>query len=63
VVIARGTVRTQPGKPGVAKLRVTSAAASKLRRAARVSVVVIGEATSVAGDKSKLSRSVLVRRR
>ena len=63
VVIARGTVRTEAGKPRVARLRLTKAAASKLRRAARVSVVVVGEAASTAGDRSTFSRSILVRRR
>jgi hypothetical protein len=63
VVIARGTVRTDAAKAGVAKLRLTKAAAAALRRAARVTVLVAGEATSAAGDKTKLSRSILLRRR
>jgi len=63
VVIARGTVRTEAGKPGVARLRLTRAAARRLRRVTRVSIVATGEATSAAGDRSRFSRSILVRRR
>jgi subtilisin-like proprotein convertase family protein len=63
VVIAHATVRTEAGKGSVAKLRLTKAAAAKLSRAARVTVLVTGEATSAGGDRSTLSRSILLRRR
>jgi subtilisin-like proprotein convertase family protein len=63
VVIARATVRTDGSKPGAAKLRMSRSALAKLRRVARVTVVVTGDATAANGAKAKLVRSVLVRRR
>ena len=63
VVVARGTARSDGSKPGNVKLRVSRSAAAKLRRAARVTVTVVGEATTANGDKAKLARSILVRRR
>jgi hypothetical protein len=63
VVIGRATVRSDGAKPGTAKLRLSRAAAAKLRRMARVTVTVIGQATTASGEKATLTRSVLVRRR
>jgi hypothetical protein len=63
LVLARATIRTRGAAPGVARLRLSKATAARLRRAARVSVLVTGVATSAAGDESKLSRSILLRRR
>jgi subtilisin-like proprotein convertase family protein len=63
VVVARGTARSDGSKPGNVKLRMSRSVAAKLRRVARVTVTVAGEATAADGDKAKLARSVLVRRR
>jgi PKD repeat protein len=62
VVIARGTVRTTGAKARTATLRISKKVASKLKRAARVTIQVVGEVRAGAA-KTKVSRSILVRRR
>ena len=62
VVIARGTVRTTGAKARTATLRITKKAAAKLKRAARVTILVVGDVRAGAA-KTKVSRSILVRRR
>ena len=63
VVLARATISTRGANRGMARLRLSKATAAKLRHAARVTVLVTGVATTAGGDQSKLSRSILLRRR
>jgi len=61
VVIARGTVRTTGAKARTATLKVTKKVAAKLKRVARVTILVVGDVRAGAA-KTKVSRSILVRR-
>jgi subtilisin-like proprotein convertase family protein len=62
-VLARATVRTAAAKATKVTLRLSRGAAAKLRRAARVTVTVAGEAVDAAGNSASFKRAVLVRNR
>jgi subtilisin-like proprotein convertase family protein/uncharacterized membrane protein YgcG len=62
-VLARATVRTDAAKATKVALRISRAVAAKLRRAARVTVTVAGEAVDAAGNSASFKRAVLLRNR
>jgi subtilisin-like proprotein convertase family protein len=62
-VLARATVRTSAAKAAKVSLKLSRRAAAKLRRAARVTVTVAGEAVDMAGNRASFKRAVLVRNR
>jgi subtilisin-like proprotein convertase family protein len=62
-VLARATVRTDSAKATKVALRISRAVAAKLRRAARVTVTVAGEAVDAAGNSASFKRAVLLRNR
>jgi hypothetical protein len=62
-VLARATVRTDAAKATRVALKLSRSAAAKLRRAARLTVTVAGEAVDAAGNRAAFRRAVLVRNR
>jgi subtilisin-like proprotein convertase family protein len=62
-VLARATVRTDAAKATKVALKLSRGAVTKLRRAARVTVTVAGEAVDAAGNSASFRRAVLVRNR